>query len=190
MLIISNLNNQFSKYLLKKKLSQAIFHKKRKKKKSKTTETLKKLNVLLKDKIKLRLKLKKIRKMKAIHQVICLVKENSIVHKEIPSLDSLKLSLTLKILMHRLQARKSQSVLVFITQEEKVSSSSSQSDRITQQSKQFQLLMKPFPKVWSTLLAKCQKNLLLRSKQKLLCLSNPSRPAAKKQNFKYWNFGF
>jgi hypothetical protein len=94
MLIISNLNNQFSKYLLKKKLSLVIFHKKRKKRKSKTTETLKKLNVLLKDKIKLRLKLKKIRKMKAIHQVICLVKENSIVHKEIPSLDSPKLSLT------------------------------------------------------------------------------------------------
>ena len=83
-----------------------IFHKKRKKRKLKTIETLKRLNVLLKDKIKLQLKLKEISKTKVIHQLICLEKKNLIVHKEILNLDLLKLSLTLKILMPVLQAKK------------------------------------------------------------------------------------
>ena len=83
-----------------------IFHKKRKKRKLKTIETLKRLNVLLKDKIKLQLKLKEISKTKVIHQLICLEKKNLIVHKEILNLDLLKLSLMFKILMPVLQAKK------------------------------------------------------------------------------------
>lgn len=143
---------------------------------------LKKLIVLLKDKIKQQLKLKK--KMKTIHQLICLVKENSIVPKEILNLDSLKLSLTLKTSMPVSLAKKYQFVLVFTTQEGRVNSCSSSSGRITQQSKPFQLLIQLFPRAWSTLLAKCQKNRLLRSRPKLLSLSNQLITVVKRQNFK------